>query len=482
MASGEAWQSGWNLGTQLAQHRQARKEELSDEAFQTQFGEHQQNIGNLQTKLSTVKPGTPEYLKTQYALQQEIENRNSLFAQKPGALQKFGHLLHLTKGGEKQPAVAAPVIGQPTMDIGGEKVPTGAAYMVQGPQTPAQLKAQAEAKQMAAAVPTYVAPQTAWQKYLANYQEVMGPGAQPSEEEKEEFARTGKVTEPKPTGESFKTQTLTLPNGTTLTAQQDIKSGKWQYLTGEQIPNDVLQGAKIAAKELQPKTAWARDEKGKIYSVNLDARTHQEIPGTRNYSLVPPATLTGRITTGFFHYYDPETGQVVQVPETLTSVPVGAGRPIAAPAQAPSTTPTASATATTPVAGGTAAAPSVPKTPGEVRRRAPKVKAPTPKAGAVPAAPAATPNAPKVGRVIGFKTPKEYSDTKKDYEAAVDRMNTMDRNLANALRGDQQAMISLVANHIGMTLGGQKGARINQAVWNEAVQSAPWLADRKSVV
>src|SRR6202012_695709 len=34
--------------------------------------------------------------------------------------------------------------------------------------------------------------------------------------------------------------------------------------------------------------------------------------------------------------------------------------------------------------------------------------------------------------------------------------------------------LSLVANHIGMTLGAQKGARINQAVWNEAVASAPW--------
>ena len=118
------------------------------------------------------------------------------------------------------------------------------------------------------------------------------------------------------------------------------------------------------------------------------------------------------------------------------------------------------------------AADTVPRTPGEARRRVPRATAPTSKAGVVPATSAAAPNAPKVGRVIGFKTPKDYSDTKKDYESSVDRMKTMDLNLANALRGDQQAMLSLVANHIGMTLGGQKGARINQAVWNEAVQSA----------
>jgi hypothetical protein len=87
-----------------------------------------------------------------------------------------------------------------------------------------------------------------------------------------------------------------------------------------------VEDAKIAAKDLQPKAAWARDQKGKIYSVNLDAKTHQEIPGTRNYNMVPPSSLTGRITTGFFHYVDPATGNVYQVPETHTSVPVGSGR------------------------------------------------------------------------------------------------------------------------------------------------------------
>jgi hypothetical protein len=57
------------------------------------------------------------------------------------------------------------------------------------------------------------------------------------------------------------------------------------------------------------------------------------------------------------------------------------------------------------------------------------------------------------------------------------RLTIMQQNLKDALANpeDQQAMLSLVANHIGMTLGAQKGARINQAVWNEAVQSAPWL-------
>ena len=70
---------------------------------------------------------------------------------------------------------------------------------------------------------------------------------------------------------------------------------------------------------------------------------------------------------------------------------------------------------------------------------------------------------------------KEYTDARTQYDGALVRMETMDKNLRHALNGDQQSMLSLVAQHIGMTLGAQKGARINQAVWNEAVASAPWL-------
>jgi hypothetical protein len=62
-----------------------------------------------------------------------------------------------------------------------------------------------------------------------------------------------------------------------------------------------------------------------------------------------------------------------------------------------------------------------------------------------------------------------------DYETALDRKDTMHKNLKSALAtGNQQAMLSLVANHIGMTLGAQKGARITRAVWDEAAASTPW--------
>lgn len=82
----------------------------------------------------------------------------------------------------------------------------------------------------------------------------------------------------------------------------------------------------------------------------------------------------------------------------------------------------------------------------------------------------------KVGDPLMAAPNKEYQDAKTAYDGAIHRKNLMHKNLTEALKGNQQAMLSLVANHIGMTLGAQKGARINQAVWNEAVESAPWLA------
>ena len=52
----------------------------------------------------------------------------------------------------------------------------------------------------------------------------------------------------------------------------------------------------------------------------------------------------------------------------------------------------------------------------------------------------------------------------------------MTRNYEDAVKNhDQQAMLSLLANHIGMTMGLQKGARINQAMYSEAQKSLPWL-------
>jgi hypothetical protein len=60
--------------------------------------------------------------------------------------------------------------------------------------------------------------------------------------------------------------------------------------------------------------------------------------------------------------------------------------------------------------------------------------------------------------------------------AADFRYRTMNDSYPKALKGDQQAMLNLLTNHIGMTLGLQKGARITKDILNEATKSAPWLS------
>lgn len=180
---------------------------------------------------------------------------------------------------------------------------------------------------------------------------------------------------------------------------------------------------KRTADSSRPKDryAWKRDAKThKLVSVKLDEK-NQIIPGTENADIVPPPGLDGRITTSNYHYFD-DKGQLHQIQETRTSMPASGG-------------------------GGSSRAA---KPPGQQKK--------------------------ELDKIIGFKGSKDYNDTKTAYEAAVDRTDTMDKNLQNGLQGDQQAMLSLVANHIGMTLGAQRGARITRAVWDEAISSTPWLA------
>lgn len=95
------------------------------------------------------------------------------------------------------------------------------------------------------------------------------------------------------------------------------------------------------------------------------------------------------------------------------------------------------------------------------------------------------------GKIIGYngetnlmpisaEAGKEIGTNLEAAREADTRLETMQQNYQDGLKGDQQAMLSLLANHIGMTLGLQKGARITQSIYDEAMQSAPWMARVKS--
>jgi len=148
-------------------NKSAKKQALSDQQFQDKHDEIQGMIDNLGTKLAAVPEdarNTPDYLKMQDQLAQAIQSRDAHWKSldHPNALMKFGKMLGKDLRFKKQEAptpVAPPVYGQPTMDVNGEKIPTGPAYKVQGPQTPAQRRAASEAAQLVASGP--VSPEQA---------------------------------------------------------------------------------------------------------------------------------------------------------------------------------------------------------------------------------------------------------------------------------------------------------------------------------
>ncbi len=85
------------------------------------------------------------------------------------------------------------------------------------------------------------------------------------------------------------------------------------------------------------------------------------------------------------------------------------------------------------------------------------------------------------GSSIKAKIPDEVSKAYSSYQDSQSRYNVMQKNYTAATQNnDQQAMLSLLANHLGMTMGLAKGARINQAIISEAEKSRPWLQGMQS--
>ena len=231
MANDTAWQEGWQIGKERMDERRAHKQALSDAQFQEKHNEIQGMVNNLNSQLAAVPEdarNTPDYLKLKDQLAQTLQDRDAHWKSldHPNAILKFGKMLgkdlRFGKGKDSTP-VAPPVYGQPTMEVDGEKVPTGPAYKVQGPQTPAQVRSAAEASQLVAAAPlspdqqaTQQANSTAAgtlasiQASLKNFDK-LNPDA--TEEERDSFRNTliqrSLIGQEKPTLKLY-----TLPDGT----------------------------------------------------------------------------------------------------------------------------------------------------------------------------------------------------------------------------------------------------------------------------
>lgn len=88
---------------------------------------------------------------------------------------------------------------------------------------------------------------------------------------------------------------------------------------------------------------------------------------------------------------------------------------------------------------------------------------------------ASIPLPPAIAATIG----KEFGNARE----AQTRLKIMNQNAQDALAtGNQQAMVSLLMNHIGMTLGAQKGTRVAKSIIDEARRSAPWVDTKLATI
>jgi len=241
-------------------------------------------------------------------------------------------------------------------------------------------------------------------------------------------------------------------------------TGEFTDLNGDPIPPASLARfvASPSGNPPKPRHAWSKTADGKTFSVSLDPYTNQEIPGTRNFTETPPASVVGRITTGFYHYVDQLTGAIHQIGETRTTAPAAGGTP----------------------AGPEPTAPGAPPPPPPAAGKATAAAKTTAKHGVVATQQGDINRAVKQARdvVLGNKGTKEEVQLAGDLRGAIIRQQTMHANIEDVRRAlkegrtDQQAMLSLLFNHIGMTSGAQRGTRITQTMINEAEQSVGAIA------
>jgi hypothetical protein len=76
----------------------------------------------------------------------------------------------------------------------------------------------------------------------------------------------------------------------------------------------------------KPTIGWAKDAKGKLYSVEIDPATNQPKKGTENYDRIPPPGMLEHVRTGEFSWTDAD-GKLHRSQTTTTTSPVlpGAG-------------------------------------------------------------------------------------------------------------------------------------------------------------
>lgn len=475
----EAFVHGFDIGYGRADDERLHARALADQEHQQKITDLVNQRQELVNKIPSLNQGTPEYDEAHKALQAVNLNLADVYhpEKNPGAIQKFGHLLtdHIGLTNPQDRAAKQAAQLQLKTDTAGKAAD---AQIAAAPPTPAQLNTQ---------------------KQQAELKEI---DASNLDEESKKAARAkvfGVVTSVKPNFQQYKNPDGTIsyydvnkpddipdgasavPKGAVTAAKETIE--EWQQETKDG-KTTLAYPAWLAAKRREgaPSTS-AINEGREDYSKSHGYKAWSDIPDeyrdvAMNYMLrkqamdkaYPVSTTTTALKLDSAGLFRPVTETNYKTPEGTQSLkdPLWF---LAAPAPSPNDGVKKP---------GTTSGKTPSSSPKDLKKEADTLNPKNTGNGSSKPAASGTSKSggasnTKVGDPLFAGPNKELTDAKTAYDAAVHRKNLMHKNLAEGLQGNQQAMLSLVANHIGMTLGAQKGARINQAVWNEAVESAPWL-------
>jgi hypothetical protein len=131
-----------------------------------------------------------------------------------------------------------------------------------------------------------------WQQYLDMDQAKMSP------EQKAEFERLNRNPLVNPTAAKLDKKTGGYPGSDGKYHTQ------WQRPDGSTYETIGESEERKPVSETKPIRAWAMDDKGRPYSVEVDPQTNQIKKGTENYDLMPPSNMMDSIKTGEFSWKD----------------------------------------------------------------------------------------------------------------------------------------------------------------------------------
>lgn len=464
-------------GSAVADEMVKRADEIHTENKQKKDEEHARKISDLilqrqdlVNKIPTLQQGTPEYTEAHTALQGVNGDIADVYhpQKNPGAIEKFGHLLtdHLKLTNPDDRLKKETAQKQERTDAAAK---TTDRQIAAAPLTAVQVNAQKirgqldeidksnldeEGKKSARAkvfgVTTTVKP---------NFQQFVNPDGK--------TLAYYDVNKPDdiPDGASA------VPKGSNTTAKETIAGFEEAVKNGYtgSYPQYVAEERRKGAPSTSALNEYAASYQ-KAYGIKPEEMTPADwdfISRKMAFDKAIPQTTTSNTLK------QNAEQQWVPIQETNTKSP-GGGAPLPPRGKPANNTPPPSQSSAAGASPSTTAPPTSPRALNdEAKKRNPRT---SDDSTASPRSGGGANASVKVGDPLMAAPNKEYQDAKTAYDGAIHRKNLMHKNLADGLKGNQQAMLSLVANHIGMTLGAQKGARINQAVWNEAVESAPWLA------